>query len=585
MKGKLALILGILLLALGGYAFMKRGGEAEPEIEFRYAPVAKGEIVRSISATGQVVALTKVDVKSKAGGRVVRLAVDEGTPVKKGDLIATIDPEDTQTVVEQASADLQSTDARADQAVRTYALGQLQSRIDVRDAEVALETARARYRRAELESRRQPNLTSANIASAQAGYESAVAALNRLREVTIPQMRREAQANLTQASAQRDTARANLTRQEDLANKGYVSGAAVDTARSTAEAANTSYAIAQQRLSTLDAEIRAMTEAQEKTVDQARANLLQAKTNATQNDISRTSLVEAQKAVAGAQVALDRARANLAQNELRRSDVQAAKASTVRSRVSLRNAQVQLASTTVLAPRDGVVTLKYLEEGTIIPPGTSTFAQGTSLVQISDVTQLYVECAVDEADISNVKVNQPVRIVTEAYPGEKIDGVVTRVNPAATTESNITAVKVRVKVLPGAKVNILPGMNATCEFITQQKKDVLVLPSQAVQQDGDKATVRVKTADPKKPEVREVKLGESGNEGIEIVSGLKEGEEVVTAEIDLAEMREIQKKMQEAQEGGGLAGGSRPGGNTRRPGATTTGGARASGGGARPGGR
>jgi HlyD family secretion protein len=189
---------------------------------------------------------------------------------------------------------------------------------------------------------------------------------------------------------------------------------------------------------------------------------------------------------------------------------------------------------------------------------------------------MFVECAVDEADVADVQLGQRVRINTEAFPGQFFDGVVDRINPSATTTNNITAVKVRVRVLPGYKIAIKPGMNATCEFITLSKPNVLMVPAQAVKREGGKATVRVKTADPLKPEVREIKLGVEGNEGFEVVEGLKEGEEVVIAELDLAALRETQRRMQEVQEGGGLAGG-RPGGG--RPGARPSGG-----GGARPGG-
>lgn len=560
MKGKAYYGIGVLVVAAAGYAYFGRGGEKAPEIEYRYAEVKTGELLRSISATGQVVALTKVDVKSQAGGKVVQLAVDEGSIVKKGDLIALIDPEDTQTLFEQASADLQGANARAGQAEKTLAIQIAQAKNDVDDARAALDIAKARQRRAALEARRQPSLTSSAVASATAALATAEANLYRMRSVTVLQMKRDAEANLKQAEAQRENALANLKRQEELEKKGYVPGANVDQAKATAEAARTGYTIALQRTSTIDNEIQAMLRAQEKTVEQARANLDQANANTAQDDIARTSLVEAERAVVAAEVALRRALDNQMQVEVRRNEVLAAKAATVRNQVSVRNAKTQLDNTTVLAPRDGVVTMKYLEEGTIIPPGTSVFAEGTSIVQLSDVTKLYVECAVDEADIASVKVGQKVRIVTEAYPGQTLMGEVERVNPAAQTEQNITAVKARVRVLPGAKVNVLPGMNATCEFITMEKKDILVVPSQAIKRDGGKTTVKVKGADPKKPEVREVVLGENGNEGVEIISGLKAGDQVVIAEINMAEMLDIQKKMQEVQEGGGLAGGGgRPG--------------------------
>lgn len=568
MKARTATFVFVPVLALGAYAFLGRRAPDEAEIEYRYAPVEKSELMRSISATGQIVALTSVDVKSKAGGNVVKLAVDEGTYVHKGDLIALIDPADTQAIVDQASADLQTADARAAQARENLSLEISQRRNDVANARAALETARVRLQRSDLEAKRQPALTQATIDQAQAAYDAAIADLEKLQRVTVPQMRRDAEVNLSQATVQRNTAVADLERQEGLLAKGYVSGAVVDRARSTAEAAKSAYETNRQRANTIEDDIKVSIRAQQKVVDRTKASLDEAKANSAQNEISGTSRSEAEKNVRLAEIALQRALDNQLQTEVRRSEVLAAKASTVRNRVSLQNAQVQLESTTVIAPRDGVVTQKYLEEGTIIPPGMSTFAQGTSLVQLSDVTQLFVECAVDEAEVSNVKVGQSVRITADAYRNEPMDGVVTRVNPAAKTENNVTAVKVRVKVLPGAKAHILPGMNATCEFITLQRKNVLTIPSQALSEGG---TVRVKSSDPKKPEVRKIEVGETGNENVEVKSGLKEGDEVVTAEIDLAMLRETQKRMQDAEQGGGLAGGS-PMGGRKQPAkkATTT---------------
>ena len=100
-------LVGIVLIGavVGGW-FVLRNRTPDQDIQFRYAKVEKGNLIRSISATGQVVALTAVDIKSKAGGKVVKLMVDEGTVVKKGDLIAVIDPSDTRATYDQASADL-----------------------------------------------------------------------------------------------------------------------------------------------------------------------------------------------------------------------------------------------------------------------------------------------------------------------------------------------------------------------------------------------------------------------------------------------------------------------------------------------
>jgi len=570
------LIAAVALGFVGYLVFANRG--AEPEIEYRYAPVERKELVLSTSATGQLVPLTTVDVKSKAGGKVVRLAVDEGTRVKAGDLVAVIDPADTQAAFDQANADLTAAEARALQAEKNYELQLRQTENGIRQAEANLETAQARYERAKIEAERQPVVAQSSLRSAQAAYDASLADQRRLQEVTVPQLRRETAANLERARTDLQTAEAALRRAKELISKGYVSQAEVDRAQSSYASAKAAYETARQRADTLERDLATQIEAQSNAVKRAAAALEQAKAGLRDVDVSRRSLEEAKANLEAARVQLRNAQDARLNVLIRQSEIQAAKASTVRSKVSRDNAKVQLDSTTVVAPRSGVVTLKYLEEGTIIPPGTSTFSQGTSIVQISDVTRMFVDCAVDETDIGKIRVGQPVRILTEAYPGRQLPGVVRRINPAATTEQNITAIKVRVEILNFQKLDLRPGMSATCEFILLAKPNVLVAPAQAVRNENGRTYVKVKTADPKKPAERDIKVGATGNDGVEVVEGLKEGEEVVVAEIDLAQLRETQQKMLEAQQGGGLAsGGPRPGGG--RPGAARPGGAGGMGGG------
>lgn len=574
MKKNWVVIVVIAAVIVGGWFILRRGAADAAEIEYRYAPIEKTELTRSISANGQLVALTTVDIKSKAGGKIVRLAVQEGDEVKKGDLIAEIDPSDTQATYDQAKADLDAAQARARQAETNYELQTAESARAVEDAEAQLDLAKSRLRRAELEAERQPTLTKSALATAEANQKAAQQAFERLKQATIPQRRRDTEGAFNRARAAFDAAKAEYERQENLLKKGYVAIGAVERAKSALETARADFENARLRLETLDRDLEAEESAVREALNRANADLDEAKANQSQVQTSKQNLIEAQKALRSAEIALQKAKDDRKNIDVRRQDMISSKASTVRNEVTLRNAKVQLDSTTVVAPRDGVVTIKYLEEGTIIPPGTSTFAQGTSIVQLSDTTQMFVECAVDEADIGQVKIDQKVKIVVEAFPGAPVEGVVERVNPSATTNQNVTAVKVRVKIKPGYKVKLLPGMNATCEFLTLEKNDVVVAPAQAIQREKGKVFVKVKGKDGK-PVRREVEVGETGNDGVEILSGVQPGEEVVVAEIDLKQMRETQQKMLEAQQGGGLAGGA-PGRGGPRP---ATGG-----GGARPGG-
>ncbi len=558
----------VVVAALAGFYWWKGSTKEEgPDVEYRYGKVSEGELVRSISATGILVAQTSVDVKSKAGGKVIRLAVEEGSVVKAGDLVAEIDPADTKAAYDQAQADYQSSQARAEQARINTRLEDSSTSSAVRDAALNLDLARIQLKKAEVQAKMQPGMSGSSLNTALAALEAAKNELTKFDQVTGPQIRRTVASALERTRVNLGNAKLEIQRQRDLFQKGYAARNEVEQAESALASAQAEFDNAEQRVRTLEREIEAERNALNSRIKQSTAQVADARASLGQTEVAQRSLEEARERVRSAQNALKKAEQDALRIDLRQSEATGAQAATVRSRVTLQNAKVQLDSTTVTAPRDGVVTKKYLEEGTIIPPGTSTFSQGTSLVQISDITRMFVECAVDEADVAEVRQGQDVRIVVEAYPGLKLNGRVDRVNPAAETANNITAVKVRVEILESNKAKLMPGMNATCEFLTMFKSKVLVVPSQAVQKGENGDTVRIK-GDDGKPKAIPVKLGEDGNEGIEVLDGLKPGQEVVVAEINLKQLRETQQKMMEAMQGGGLAGGGqRPGmGGGARPG-------------------
>lgn len=564
MKGKFGIGLIALAVAAGGYFAFFRGTDGGQEVEYRYAPVEIGELLKSTSATGSLVPLTKVDIKSKAGGRIVRLAVEEGTEVRVGDLVAVIDPEDTRSVFDQAAADVRAAEARVATARTSATLEGKSTETAVKDAEIRVRLAEIALSKAREDNTAQPILTDAEIKTAEAGLNAAQESLRQLRDVTIPQRRSDAKNAQNRTEADLESARSELDRQEKLYEKGYVALSAVERAKSTYQTALAANQVANERMRTLESAFASEIRAEEARVKQAEANVRQAKANGNRVVLAQQTLREAQRSLEQSKIALQRSKDDRLNVQIRKIDIQREQASAVRSKVTMKNAQVQLDSTQVTAPRDGVVTLKYLEEGTIIPPGTSTFAEGTSIVQISDVTQMYVECAVDETDISTIRADQPVRVVVEAYPGKSFNGLVRKIFPAAETANSITTIKVRVEITDLAKAKsertpLRPGMNATCEFILLQKEKVLVIPSQAIKREGESTYVLVKSADVKKPERREIKLGEAGNDGVEVLEGLKEGDEIVIAEIDLSSLRDRQERMEAQQQPGGL-GATRAGG-------------------------
>jgi HlyD family secretion protein len=542
---------------LGGLIFVfTRDTSGGAEILYRYEAAREGELLLSTTSVGTMVPLTQVDVKSKAGGRVDRLLVEEGVVVKTGDVIATIDPTDTKSLYEQADAELDSAKARVELASTNADLEKLNSATRVQEAEVAVRLAEVRLERALTESKTQPNLTQAELARSEAEVAAQKEALRQFETVEALQMKRDAQSAVNRARTDVQTTENELSRQKSLLERGYVSRASVERAESAYEAAKASFDIAKQRLETIDSDISSTKRTLSARISQSESAAKVAQANRSRDIQAERGVQEARKALEQAKISLKQARDSVLQVKARGIDIQSARASVVRSQVQAANALDNLNQTTVKAPRPGVITRKYLEEGTIIPGAVSAFAEGTSIVQISDVTTMFVECRVDESDIASVRVGQDARIIVEAYPGTFLTGKVQRIFPAAETEGGaVTSIRVRVKIDPKGLTlpnkPIKPGMNATVEFIQLLKPKVLIVPAQAVEKDGEKSFVRVKGVDEKTPVRKEVKVGDFGNEGVEILEGLKPGEEVVVAEIDLAAARERQEKMLSAQ-GGGL---------------------------------
>ena len=562
-------VITVLAVAGGSFFLAKRlraGSAAAGETQYKIVKAQKGEVRKTVSSTGTLQAWDVVDIKARAGGELTQLAVDVGSMVKKGQVLARIDPLDVQLSLNTARADETSARAKEKQSDATYHLQTQQGTIAVRDAEAALssaranvQAARARLDAAQKSSQAQPELTRSAIANAQATYQQAVEQRRQL-DATSPQQQATAQSAYDQAVANRVNARLGLERQQALLAKGFVSQQAVDTNQASLAVYDAQVAGAKAKLDTVAAELRANIDAADARVRQTRAALESAKANSI--DVAnrgsavqeaRAAVSQAQAQVARSAVALDQAKANLAQNQIRQYDVQQASASIARAEASRINAQTTLERTVVRAPADGIVLSKSVEQGTIIQSGLSLSSAGTSIMQLGNIDRMYVDVLVDETDIASVDEGQKVDVAIEAYPGVPFQGTVRRVDPQALVVQNVTSVHVRVEIDNSAPTFRLlkPGMNATCQFVISDKTDVISVPNEAVHED-DKGRY-VETASGGKPAPADaaagtpadptlltditknhvpVEVGLAGNDATEITSGIKEGDTVITQTIE-----------------------------------------------------
>jgi len=152
------------------------------------------------------------------------------------------------------------------------------------------------------------------------------------------------------------------------------------------------------------------------------------------------------------------------------------KAALSNSKSALARAQVNLGYATVRSPINGVVLNRAVEEGQTV---AASFSTPTLFTIVNDVTQMQVQTSVDEADIGKVKENQRVEFTVDAYPDMKFEGQVSQVRLQPVTTNNVVTYVVIMKA-PNPNGKLMPGMTASTIIYVAEKENALFLPGKAI---------------------------------------------------------------------------------------------------------
>jgi HlyD family secretion protein len=254
------------------------------------------------------------------------------------------------------------------------------------------------------------------------------------------------------------------------------------------------------------------------------------------------------------------ARANL---EGVRQNVIGSRFGVQQSSAVVKEAGDNLARTTIYAPVDGVISKLSVELGERVV-GTAQMA-GTEIMRISNLNTMEVSVDVNESDINRVSINDPAAIEVDAFQGQKFKGVVTEIASSASvvgaSADQVTNFTVKVRILPESYASLKsgnqavspfrPGLSATVDIQTNEVKGLTVPIQSVTTREEDKkegneekagametADKKSKTDEPVKEYVFvykdgkvkqvQVKTGIQDDTNIQILSGLKPGEEVVS---------------------------------------------------------
>jgi HlyD family secretion protein len=292
MRSRWLLVLLILLIAGAAAYFHFRNPQSNDGI---------------LHASGTIEA-TKVDVSFQIGGRVAEVTATEGQPLKAGDVLARLDPNELQAHVNQIMASL---DVALNQVL------QQKSTVDMRR-----------------------DIVESTINQSQSQTEAARISVDRLRNGSRPEEIRVAEAQVTQAEADLERRKGDFQRISDLKQKDVVAPQEFDAAQSAFRMAETTVAAARERLAL------AREGSRKEDLAEAEAHLRAAQASGAVAEAGRKSIIIEKQA-------LDSMLAH--QRELE---------------AQLDAASTQLAYTEIHAPLDGVVLTKNVESGEVVNPGT-----------------------------------------------------------------------------------------------------------------------------------------------------------------------------------------------------------------------
>jgi RND family efflux transporter MFP subunit len=423
-----------------------------------------------VLVTGAITSQTDVTVGVKTGGKLQMVFGREGDVVSAGQVVARQDPADLLAQCEAQRA----------------ALSTAQSR---------LEQARVTLRNAQTTQKWTDDQTKAAVKQAQATLDVAKQQAALLQNGARPQEKKQAEENVQAAKADRDRARADLKRYQELYRQQAISAQQLDQAQSVADSAEARYNSAVQGLSLVNEGARV-------------------------EDVRR-----ALASVEQANQALSSAQSNREQVNLRRIDVENARAgiaaaeSTVsQARASLRLAEQALRDLEIRSPINGVIAARLAE------PGMQLSGAKGDVMRIVDLRTIYFDAIISETQYSHIRIGQPVEVDVYALQGKRFKGAVTKVFPVATAARTFT-----VRVTMQNEGNTLrPQMFANGKIILQAHTNALTLPQDAIlerQGNGGRVFVVVNGT----AEERKIVTGIVNGTTVEILEGLEAGDKVIIA--------------------------------------------------------
>ncbi|MBZ1392419.1 efflux RND transporter periplasmic adaptor subunit [Psychrobacter pacificensis] len=252
-------------------------------------------------------------------------------------------------------------------------------------------------------------------------------------------------------------------------------------------------------------------------------------------DTQATSVETAKAAVANARAAIDTAKAAIATTE---ANINSQQAALRKSRTNVSTAEEDLSYTTIRAPISGTVVSITTEQGTTVNANQTA----PTLVTLADLSTVRINAQISEADVINVSAGMPAYFNIIGNPDKQYDATLTAIEPApeqisSTSSTDAAIYYVGYVEVPNPDRLFRIDMTAQIYIIVNEAKNTLLVPSTVIQEKRAKEKGKSTTGkfvrvlkDDGTVEERTVEVGIDNRVNAQILSGLKEGEEVIISE-------------------------------------------------------
>ena len=531
----------MIIVAGGGYYIYKNVTKIPAVTRYVTAAAAKGTISVSVSASGQVASTNQVDIKPNASGTITSLNTTVGQKVKAGQLLATIDNRAASRAVSDAQTSLETAQLNLQKALEPA------DSLTLLQQENSLLSARNSKTKAEADLIKAYDDGFSSVTSA---FLDLPAIMTGLQDILMGNSANSSQSNMdfyadsakvfdAQAISYRDDAynsyqkaRTNYDNNFNdykIASRTSSQETNIALLAETYETALSISAAVKDTNNLIQFYADKMTEHNLRTIALANTQItsLGGYTNKSSSIIS--NLYSARRTIDTTKQSIDDYARSIAEKEasLKKTkdgtdalDIRSLQITIDQRKNALADAKDKLADYSVRAPFDGVIAAADAKKGDTASSGT-IIATLLANQQVADVS-------LNEIDAAKIKVGQKATLAFDAIEDLIITGEVSSIDLIGTVSQGVVSYNVKI-VFDTQDERIKSGMSVTAAIITNTKVDVLAVPNAAVKSQGTQSYVQVLVNG--QPERKTVTTGVANDNETEIVSGINEGDEVVTQTI------------------------------------------------------